>query len=181
MCCTCCLIKKQQSSSCCSCAWWEQRDKTGWGPGRQPEEFAAFLFVVCSSAGFNIALLEKNTQSQVIFSLAKWWKQKWCRLCFQFKVGDYRRHFRFNKERRYAQRCKAAFKDFQWHSLFVLLQQQPQCFFRSVKPDVTPKMAQMLEKPSWEAKQGLRILSGDIRIKLKWVVHLFLKLIQLQK
>lgn len=68
-----------------------------------PEKLVAFLFVVCSGAGFEIALPEEKALSL-----------RWSHLpndenkngvdyvsvaLFQFKEGDYRRKFRFSTEK----------------------------------------------------------------------------------
>jgi len=45
-----------------------------------PEKFVAFLFIVCSGAGFEIALPEKK--HSVSGHLTCQMKTKWCRLCF---------------------------------------------------------------------------------------------------
>lgn len=94
-----------------------------------PEKFVAFLFVVCSGASFEIALPEKK--HSVSGHLTCQMKTKTVHIMFQLHCFSSRKETIegnsdsilknwFNKERRYAQRCKAAFKDL-WHSLFVLL------------------------------------------------------------
>lgn len=67
-----------------------------------PEKFVAFQFVVCSGAGFEIALPEKKHSVSGHLTLPNENKNGADYVSvalFQFKEGDYRRKFRFNIEK----------------------------------------------------------------------------------